>query len=223
MASNSVYFMKFKTDEDYSVDYIVDKLLDSEDEDKFIVNEVTDSAIEGYYITYINSKELVFDNENKLLESIILKKNLIIPFFIDISKQILDIWGKRNYISKFVNQISILLDNKVEIDPLMINLENIVCNIDESKVKIRNIKIDDYKIEENIIANCTFDLRSHSNPVGVVKKYSNNLVHITLTVLIGQEESFTMMIYKSGSIVIYQYREQLSQEDLDIIREICII
>ena len=222
MASNSLYFFNFKTDKKYSTDEIVNRLLDSDNDDRFIINDTTDTIVDGYYITYVNTKELIFDEESELLESKVLKKNIIIPFLIDISREILDIWGKRNYISKLLIQLNILFNHEINIDPININLRNVVKRLDKSTIKIRTIKIDKYLLEKDIIANCIFDLKNHNNPCKVLKKYSENLVYITLSILNDLEDFFTIMIYKSGSVVVYKYREELSQDDIDIIREICL-
>ena len=222
MASNSLYFFNFKTDKKYSTDEIVNRLLDSDNDDRFIINDTTDTIVDGYYITYVNTKELIFDEESELLESKVLKKNIIIPFLIDISREILDIWGKRNYISKLLIQLNILFNHEINIDPININLRNVVKRLDKSTIKIRTIKIDNYLLEKDIIANCIFDLKNHNNPCKVLKKYSENLVYITLSILNDLEDFFTIMIYKSGSVVVYKYREELSQDGIDIIREICL-
>ena len=222
MASNSLYFFNFKTDKKYSTDEIVNRLLDSDNDDRFIINDTTDTIVDGYYITYVNTKELIFDEESELLESKVLKKNIIIPFLIDISREILYIWGKRNYISKLLIQLNILFNHEINIDPININLRNVVKRLDKSTIKIRTIKIDNYLLEKDIIANCIFDLKNHNNPCKVLKKYSENLVYITLSILNDLEDFFTIMIYKSGSVVVYKYREELSQDDIDIIREICL-
>ena len=222
MASNSLYFFNFKTDKKYSTDEIVNRLLDSDNDDRFIINDTTDTIVDGYYITYVNTKELIFEEESELLESKVLKKNIIIPFLIDISREILDIWGKRNYISKLLIQLNILFNHEINIDPININLRNVVKRLDKSTIKIRTIKIDNYLLEKDIIANCIFDLKNHNNPCKVLKKYSENLVYITLSILNDLEDFFTIMIYKSGSVVVYKYREELSQDDIDIIREICL-
>ena len=222
MASNSLYFFNFKTDKKYSTDEIVNRLLDSDNDDRFIINDTTDTIVDGYYITYVNTKELIFVEESELLESKVLKKNIIIPFLIDISREILDIWGKRNYISKLLIQLNILFNHEINIDPININLRNVVKRLDKSTIKIRTIKIDNYLLEKDIIANCIFDLKNHNNPCKVLKKYSENLVYITLSILNDLEDFFTIMIYKSGSVVVYKYREELSQDDIDIIREICL-
>ena len=207
MASNSLYFFNFKTDKKYSTDEIVNRLLDSDNDDRFIINDTTDTIVDGYYITYVNTKELIFDEESELLESKVLKKNIIIPFLIDISREILDIWGKRNYISKLLIQLNILFNHEINIDPININLRNVVKRLDKSTIKIRTIKIDNYLLEKDIIANCIFDLKNHNNPCKVLKKYSENLVYITLSILNDLEDFFTIMIYKSGSVVVYKYRE----------------
>ena len=195
MASNSLYFFNFKTDKKYSTDEIVNRLLDSDNDDRFIINDTTDTIVDGYYITYVNTKELIFDEESELLESKVLKKNIIIPFLIDISREILDIWGKRNYISKLLIQLNILFNHEINIDPININLRNVVKRLDKSTIKIRTIKIDNYLLEKDIIANCIFDLKNHNNPCKVLKKYSENLVYITLSILNDLEDFFNVFCF----------------------------
>lgn len=221
MASSSLYLFYFKPSKEYSIDTLANIFLEYQNEDRFIINEATKTTIDGYYITYINSKEIIFNKENEELESIIVTKSLAIPFSIDLQSKLLDVWGKRNYINRFLVKLNNLLNNDVEIEPITIDLKNIVTNINNSMIKIRNVKINNYILEKDIIADCTFDLKNHNNPFAIIKKYCENLVYITLTVLIGLEDYFTMIIYKSGSVVIYKYVEELSKEELNIIHKIC--
>ena len=58
MASNSLYFFNFKTDKKYSTDEIVNRLLDSDNDDRFIINDTTDTIVDGYYITYVNASTI---------------------------------------------------------------------------------------------------------------------------------------------------------------------
>ena len=77
--------------------------------------------------------------------------------------------------------------------------------------------------DRDIIAQCTFDLKNHSNSKEIVKRYSKDLVQLSLTIYKNGEDILTMIIYRSGSIVIYKSKDEISQDSLDLIRKICII
>ena len=222
VASNSLYFMNIKLDEIFSTEDIISKLIELDSDDRFVINDNTESTIDGYYITYYNSKEFRFNEDSSILESIIVRKNLIIPFFIDLEKSILDVWSNKSNITRFINNLCIALDNSVEIDPIFIDLEQICEKLKNRRIRVKGIKIDNYILEEDIIANCILDLKNHSNPVEVVKKYSKNLIYLTLVVLTSEDELLTLIVYRTGSIVVYKNREEITLETLEFIRNILI-
>lgn len=224
MATNSLHLIRFETQEKLSLEKLIELIfVDEDDEEKFILNEVFDSIIEGYFINYYNSKEIIFNSESSSLETIIVKKSSVIPFSIDTENNIIDIWGSRNNVIRIINKIGILLNHKVTLEYITINLEKVALNLNDESVKIGKIKIDNYALEKDIIAQCTFDLKNHSNSKEIVKRYSKDLVQLSLTIYKNGEDILTMIIYRSGSIVIYKSKDEISQDSLDLIRKICII
>lgn len=224
MATNSLHLIRFETQEKFSLERLIELIfVDEDDEEKFILNEVFDSIIEGYFINYYNSKEIIFNNESSSLETVIIRKSSVIPFSIDIENNIIDIWGSKNNVIKIINKIGILLSHKVILEYITINLEKVALNLNDESVKIGKIKIDNYPLEKDIIAQCTFDLRNHCNSKEIVKKYSKDLVQLSLTIYKNGEDILAMIIYRSGSIVIYKSKDEISQDTLDLIRKICII
>ncbi|HEY5588546.1 MAG TPA: hypothetical protein VIK86_06280 [Candidatus Paceibacterota bacterium] len=224
MATNSLHFMRFELINEITTDLLSEKLfLDViEDEDRLIAADITETIIDGYYVTYFNSKELVFNQEMDSLETVLVRKNTVVPFSINIEKNILDVWSSKNNTNKLVSQIGILLNHQVIIESIIINLEKIVSNLSEKNIKIGKIKIDNYPIESDIIASCMFDLKNHSDPLSIVKKYSKNLIQLALVVVNENKDLLTMMIYKNGSVVVYKSKEEISLETLEFIRKICV-
>jgi hypothetical protein len=224
LATNSIHFMKFYLDEELSIEDLHKKIFnsESENEDKFILNDYTDFIIDGYYIYYYNSKEIIYNEYTSSLEETIIKKNTIIPFSIDVENNILDIWSNNINVNRLVLKIGIMLNHKVKIDLIQIDLEKILVKLNKNNnIKVGNVKIENYLLENDIVANCNFDLKNHNNPLDILKKYLKNLVKVTLMILDG-EENITMIIYKSGSVVVYKARQEISLETLDLIRDICI-
>lgn len=225
MATNSLHFMRFKLIEQMTTELLSQKLfLDGiEDEDRLIPNEVTETIIDGYYVTYFNSKEIVFKQETNSLQTVVVRKNIVVPFSIDMENNILDVWSNKNNANKLVSKIGILLNHQIVVESIAINLEKIAKNLSGKNIKIGKIKIDNYPIESDIIASCIFDLKNHSCPLSVVKKYSKDLIQLALVVSDEDKDLLTMMIYRRGSVVVYKAKDDISMETLEFIKKICII
>lgn len=224
MATNSLHLIRFETQEKLSLDELIELIfVDEDDEEKFILNEVFDSIIEGYFINYYNSKEIIFNSESSSLETIIVRKSSVIPFSVDTENNIIDIWGSKNNVIRIISKIGVLLNHKVTLEYITINLEKVALNLNDESVKIGKIKIDNYVLENDIIAQCTFDLKNHSNSKEILKRYSKDLVQLSLTIYKSGKDILTMIIYRSGSIVIYKSKDEILQDSLDLIRKICII
>ncbi len=225
LASNSLHLIKFELQEDYSIDKLVDLIFveKAQDEDWFLLEEACGSIIDGYYISYYNSKEIIYNTENALLETVLVRKNSIVPFSINLENCILDIWGNKSNVVNLTSEIGILLNHNIKMDYININLEKIASNLKDTSIRIGKIKIDNYPLEKDIIAQCTLDLKNYGNSKTIVEKYSKDLVQISLIIYSDTEESLTMMIYKSGSVVVYKSKDDISQETLDLIRKICIV
>ena len=106
MATNSLHLIRFETQEKLSLEKLIELIfVDEDDEEKFILNEVFDSIIEGYFINYYNSKEIIFNSESSSLETIIVRKSSVIPFSVDTENNIIDIWGSKSNVIRIINKI----------------------------------------------------------------------------------------------------------------------
>lgn len=224
MATNGVHFMKFQLEEKLCMEELNEIIFEVEniDDDKFILNDYSKDILDAYYVSYYNSKEVIYNEQINTVEEVIVKKNIVIPFSIDLKNNILEIWSNNLNVKKLILKLGIILNQKVVIEPIEISLEKIMNKIDKNtNIKIGNVKIENYIIEKDIIANCMFDLKNYSNPINILKKYIKNLIKLTLIITNG-EENITMIIYKNGNVVIYKTREEISLETLEIIKNICI-
>jgi hypothetical protein len=215
--------MKFETLPNMTTKELVERMfIDVQNEDEYLIgNEISDNIIDGFYATSTNTRDLVFNEERKVLEVTIVKKSIVIPFSIDVENKIMDIWSTRQNSSRLINKLGILLNHNVIIEAKQIDLVKIAENLEGDSIKIGKIKIDNYPIEEDIIAECSFSLKNHSMPVQTVKKYSKNLIQLSLIISDMNGENLSMLIYKSGSVVIYKSRDEISLELLDAVRKIC--
>lgn len=223
MATNSIHFFKFNMKEKMSIEEISELIFTPEDEfeDRFILNDYSDNTMDGCYISYYNSKEMIYDEKKGSIEEIIVRKNVIVPFSIDIDNNLLDIWSNYANANKLIARLGLLLKHNIYIESINIDIKRIISKLGDSNLKVSNVKIENYILENDIIANCVFDLKNHSNPKEILEKYEKNLVKLTLSIL-NNDESTTIIIYKSGSVVIYKSRKEISLETLEMIRDICV-
>lgn len=216
--------MKFHLEEDLSIEELNEIVIESEniDDDKFILNDYSEYILDAYYVSYYNSKEFTYNEQIDTLEEVIVKKNIVIPFSIDLKNSILEIWSNSTNVNKLILKLGIILNQKVVIEPIEVNLEKIIKKIDQNaNIKVGNVKIENYVMENDIIASCIFNLKNYNNPVDMLRKYFKNLIKLTL-IIANSEDSITMIIHKNGSVVIYKSREEISLETLEIIKDICI-
>lgn len=224
MATNGVHFMKFQLEEKLCIEELDEIIFDEDniDDDKFVLNDCSKDILDAYYVSYYNCKEVIYNEQMDSIEEIVVKKNIVIPFSIDLKNNILEIWSNSLNAKKLILKLGIILNQKVIIEPIGINLKKILNKIDKNvNIKITNVKIENYIIENDIVANCVFDLKNHSNPINILKKYIENLVKLTL-IITNDKENITMIIYKNGNVVVYKTREEISLENLEIIKNICI-
>lgn len=216
--------MKFQLEEKLCIEELDEIIFDEDniDDDKFVLNDCSKDILDAYYVSYYNCKEVIYNEQMDSIEEIVVKKNIVIPFSIDLKNNILEIWSNSLNAKKLILKLGIILNQKVIIEPIGINLKKILNKIDKNvNIKITNVKIENYIIENDIVANCVFDLKNHSNPINILKKYIENLVKLTL-IITNDKENITMIIYKNGNVVVYKTREEISLENLEIIKNICI-
>lgn len=224
MSTIGVHFMNFHLEDNLSIEELNEIIIECENinEDKFVLNDYSDYILDAYYISYYNSKEFSYNEQTNTLEEVIVKKNIVIPFSIDIKNNILEIWSNSTNVNKLILRLGIILEQKVIIEPIEVNLERIIKKIDKNtNIKVGNVKIENYVIEKDIIANCVFNLKNYNNTNDILRKYLKNLIKLTL-IITNRQDNITMIIHKNGSMVIYKSREEISLETLEIIKDICI-
>lgn len=223
MATQSVSFSTFKFNEEYTVYDIVEVLnqVNSIDE-KFIINDYNDTLIDGLYVISIHSKEMKFNMITNSYENEDIVKNIVTNFIIDIEREIIEIWGNRMNSQRILTKLALEFNNKVIIDNIKMDLSKIILNLKRCNFKIGKVKIEDVLLNDNIIASCMFDLTNHDTPYKVLEEYKSKITQISATVNEGLGTVLTIAIFSSGSILVYRNREEISEEILNMIKEICI-
>lgn len=223
MATQSVYFSKFKLLNDCTVDEIVELLNDSVDTtERFVVNDYSSDYIDGIYIMSYVSKELIFNVDTMNYENVELSRNIAINFSIDISRGIIEVWGNKSNAQKLLVRLSILFNNKIITDSINIKIPDIIKRLKQYRLIIGKVKIEDVVLQDNLIASCVFDLTNHEKPYDILNKYKEKVTQVSVILKEENGTSITVSIYSSGSIIVYRNRENISESTLMIIKQICI-
>lgn len=223
MATQSIYFSKFKLLNNYSIDEIVELLNNTVDiSERFVVNDYSNDYIDGMYIMSYVSKELIFNVDTMNYENIEVRKNIAISFSIDISRDIIEIWGNKSNAQKLLVRLSILFNNKIITDGISIKIPDVIKRLKQYRIIIGKVKIEDIVLQDNLIASCVFDLTNHEKPYDILNKYKEKLTQVSVILKEENSTSITVSIYSSGSIIVYRNRENISESTLMIIKQICI-
>lgn len=223
MATQSIYFSKFKLLNDCTVDEIVELLNDSVDTtERFVVNDYSSDYIDGIYIMNNVSKESIFNMDTMSYENVEVIRNIAINFSIDIGRDIIEVWGNKINAQKLLVRLAILFNNRIITDSINIKIPDIVKRLKQYKLIIGKVKIEDVVLQDNLIASCVFDLTNHEKPYDILNKYKEKLTQVSVILKEENDTSITVSIYSSGSVLVYRNRENISESILMIIKQICI-
>ena len=148
----------------------------------------------------------------------------VVKFEIDLPNSTLTIWGNKSIAQKLITALSQACDNQVIIDSYQVDFKRMLGRISKledailSKMKLENVLID-----SGIAASCNVSLINLDNARDLVKKYSDNVSQ--LSIILGDpfgDNSVSLTLFSSGSIVIYKDRDSISDEIISKIQEIAI-
>lgn len=177
-----------------------------------IINEQSDIYIGGYYLFETLQNQTQYNVDRNCFETVQIKRQNLIKFDLYIEKCVMFLWGSKKAASLFITlleqsaQANIIIDLKQMVFKDMINklLKN-------SSAKFMRMKILNVVIDNGIVANCNVNLSQLDQPSDIIKKYLDSISQITL--FLGAEgNSVSMIIYSSGSVVIYRNRDEISDE-----------
>ncbi|WP_156943700.1 hypothetical protein [Alkaliphilus transvaalensis] len=226
MATQSLFLSSFYPLRKMTANEIVEKIFYTDqyqDDDKFMLIEQTEDIIDGLYIIYYVSKELIYNTEKNEVQNIEIKRNMAVPFSIDLKNKILDIWGNKINAQKIILSLGLCLDNEIVIDSINISLSKAIDKLSSYKVMFSKVKVDNILIQENLVASYIINLSNYARPFDILEEYKNDICQLTFTLLTEiSGDAATITMYSSGSVVIYKSKELLSNEILRNIKDICI-
>lgn len=177
-----------------------------------IINEQSDIYIGGYYLFETLQNQTQYNVDRNCFETVQIKRQNLIKFDLYVEKCVMFLWGSKKAASLFITlleqsaQANIIIDLKQMVFKDMINklLKN-------PSAKFMRMKILNVVIDNGIVANCNVNLSQLDQPSDIIKKYLGSISQITL--FLGTEgDSVSMIIYSSGSVVIYRNRDEISDE-----------
>lgn len=177
-----------------------------------IINEQSDIYIGGYYLFETLQNQTQYNVDRNCFETVQIKRQNLIKFDLYIEKCVMFLWGSKRAASLFITlleqsaQANIIIDLKQMVFKEMINklLKN-------PSAKFIRMKILNVVIDNGIVANCNVNLSQLDRPSDIIKKYLDSISQISLS-LGAEENPVSILIYSSGSVVIYRNRDEISDE-----------
>lgn len=177
-----------------------------------IINEQSDIYIGGYYLFETLQNQTQYNVDRNCFETVQIKRQNLIKFDLYIEKCVMFLWGGKRAASLFITlleqsaQANIIIDLKQIVFKEMINklLKN-------PSAKFIRMKILNVVIDNGIVANCNVNLSQLDRPSDIIKKYLDSISQISLS-LGAEENPVSILIYSSGSVVIYRNRDEISDE-----------
>lgn len=227
MASRRLMLFSFNMGHLYPLSEIADMLTQSNSERaRFLVSDFYGNHLDGHYYTIVTRNETVYDFETGQVEKMAIDRTVIIQYSIDIEKKLMLVCGASAIISQFVTAMAICLNNTVTIDAQNVDLKKFVYDVsDDQRFMIRKARILDVAIGGGILANCTIDVFQNSDASVFLKKHSENIAQIGVSVLIfdsenEDEEMISLSIYHTGSIVFHSSVDIFADEWRNVVYRI---
>jgi hypothetical protein len=223
MATQSLYLSTFKLLNDWTPNELVEMIFRDyqEDEDRFVLEEYSDKIIDGLYISFYISKEYVYNSETRTIENIDVKRSNILSFSIDLKNKMIDIWGNKSNAQKLISVLGLRLNNKVLMQSIEISMPRVIRKLKDMKVNIGKVKVENVVLQNDIIANCFFDLSSHNKPYEILENYIDDIVQISI-ILKNNDDEVTMSVYSTGTVIVYKSKDQIAPETINSIKALCV-
>lgn len=171
-----------------------------------------------YLIEKIYSQD-TYNLETNEFEKVEYKRIELVPFFIDLEQNTLDIIGNKHKAMKVIEFLGKVTKYKIAISDTQINLLKLVecCKANNIVFVVSKVKITDYTFFDNIIGDCVLNLSDYPKTLDVLKKYEKQIVNVSISIT--TDGSYTITIYKSGSISIYKDIESIDIDFLRLIKQ----
>jgi hypothetical protein len=222
MSVLSILPYTFKLLENTSEEYI-QKTFDAYQvpDERFVVEYYDKQQIEGVYIFIHYFKENIFDYNKNDFNIVNSSKSVAVQFHIDLSSNTLDIWGGKKNAQKLITALTVMFENKIVLESYEISFEKTMSYLKSiPNISIGTVKVEDVSFDKDIVASCTFNLATHSNPFMVLDKYNHKISKITFVLVENNDNSVQLSIYQSGAIVIYKNRNYLSALTIEKIQNL---
>lgn len=223
MASQGILVYKFELLDKMNCNDIINHLeKDILEETRIIIEEYDEKSLAGIYVYSEIYKDREYDFEKGVFVDLLAKKYVMVNFHIDLSNKLLDIWGNKKNAQRVITALSLAFDNKVIIDACTLDINKIIDFMSQmSNIRVNKIRASGILLEQDLVAECTFDLTNKERPFETIRKYKEGIQRIALKYEL-KNGDIAMTLYKSGAITIHRNRESIEPESLQLIYEMLL-
>lgn len=190
-------------DESEFIDLLKDSPYEKGEAYGFAIEEVEPSLISAYLLLTRPEIRQIYNEDTQSVEEREIQTVEKIPFRVDTKFGVLEVFADQDSVSNVTNKLGQLTNWETTIETASFKPKDVLRSIEENyQAELTSIKIANYPIDDSAVG--SFSLQVEDQDIGrnLVEKHTEDIAYLGTEIKI-EEDSMTLGIYDSGSVVIY--------------------
>ena len=205
-------------DDSELVDLIQDTGYEKGDAYGFTVDETERDLLSGYLLLTRPVIQKVYTEETQSVEDREIQTVEKIPFRVDFKYGLLEVFADQNSSSNITNKLGQLTNWETTIENVNFSPQGVMNTIEDGyETELTSIKISNYSVTDSVVGDFSVDIDDQEVGERLLSDHTGKVSYLGVRVKT-DVDSVTLGIYDSGSIVVYNEMEGLT-EILDSIKE----
>lgn len=221
MASQKLSVFSISVKPGISWHSLIDNLLSmARNGEHYFITEQSQDYIGGCYILLSKHNQFQYNVSEQRFESVLIERQHVLRFDIFIHGGLMMVWGGSKISSLFVTAFTQASNNLAIIENRETNFKEMVKRLLIcTDVQFIRMKLHNVVIEDGIVANCSVTLDGREDINHLIEKYMDQISQITLKIVSGEDPT-SVVIYSSGTIIIFKDRDNIPDQVIDRISSI---
>jgi hypothetical protein len=184
----------------------------------FAVEKAGESLLSAHLLLTRPEVRQVFDKNTQSVEETEITTIRKIPFRVDFKYNILEVFADQDSSSNVTNKLGQLTNWDVTVETANFTPLEVLESVERKyTTEVTSIKISNYHASDSIVGDFSADIEDQEVASSLLSQHAGDLSYLGVRVET-EFDSVTLGIYNSGSIVVYNEMDELT-EVLDLIKE----
>ena len=192
---------------------------------RVIIDDEEEDYARGNFLYEFAHRELKYDSEQASIQTVSVLKLMVLRFEIDISKQLLLLWGNKKCCTQFITILGQSSDYHLVVKGKRILFDSFVQRmLNFDNIRLTKVQIRDVIIDNGIRARCSVDMSQLDDSKNFVLKHIKNITRLSMEITDSSSEEggglISLTVYSSGSVVFFQDPDLIPEKLIASIIEI---